>query len=317
MQEDELRKVFDLYYLSITRYLNHLTGEVIVAQDLAQEVFLKLYCHVPADLANQRTWLFRTAANLGYIHLLRQQNQVYEETIASGSTDGSIIEDQEVKADERITVKEMLELLSQRECTCLIMKLSGFSYEEIGETIGVGKNAVAIILLQAMKNLRHQGHRNKPEKMVGCYEDHFLLAYLDGELKSEGMVVESHLRDCGQCRSAVKELADNEQYLEGMLAENLEEIELDSAFKEESWIRLKFELTPNKGEMANKIITPWMGTRQRRLIAALAIFLFIGTFFLGVATDALSIFREDRIDTIAISQEMTRSDEMIKKGSGK
>ena len=66
MQEDELRKVFDLYYLSITRYLNHLTGEVIVAQDLAQEVFLKLYCHVPADLANQELGCLNKA-NLGYI----------------------------------------------------------------------------------------------------------------------------------------------------------------------------------------------------------------------------------------------------------
>ena len=67
---------------------------------------------------------------------------------------------------------------------------------------------------------------------MGCYEDHMLLAYLDGELKSEGMAVESHLKQCSDCQERLRVLAEDEQFLEGVLSEHLEEIDLSNAFKE-------------------------------------------------------------------------------------
>ena len=59
MQEAELRKLFDMYYLPVMRYLSHLTGEATAAQDLSQEVFLKLYHYGPSTLENPRAWLFQ------------------------------------------------------------------------------------------------------------------------------------------------------------------------------------------------------------------------------------------------------------------
>ena len=47
---------------------------------------------------------------------------------------------------------------------------------------------------------------------MGCYEDHMLLAYLDGELKSEGMAVESHLKQCSDCQERLRVLAEDEQF---------------------------------------------------------------------------------------------------------
>ena len=156
---------------------------------------------------------------------------------------------------------------------------------------------------------------------MGCYEDHVLLAYLDGELKSEGMAVESHLQQCEQCQARLRALADDEQYVEGVLSEHLEEIELGNNFKEESWIRLKFQLNAGRRPKAKSKLSG-ISRSQRRLAAAAVVLLLIGGFSLGsvrgVVADLLSVFRVDRIETIAISpQEMDQIDEAVRKGIGR
>lgn len=157
MQEDELRKLFDAYYLPIMRYLNHLTGEVTAAQDLSQEVFLKLYYQAPSDLANPRAWLFRVATNMGYNYLRQQANRMRREVAVSQINPGTDdLEDLAIRGEERVTVREVLESLSERDRTCLVMKFSGFSYQEIAETIGVGKSSVGTILLRAMQKFRRE-----------------------------------------------------------------------------------------------------------------------------------------------------------------
>lgn len=157
MREDELRKLFDEYYLPVMRYLNHLTGEVTVAQDLSQEVFLKLYYQGPSDLASPRAWLFRVATNLGYNYLRQQGNRERREVAVSQSNPGiSDLSELVVRDEERVTVHQVLESLSERDRTCLIMRFSGFSYQEIAEVIGVKKSSVGTILLRAMRKFRRE-----------------------------------------------------------------------------------------------------------------------------------------------------------------
>ncbi|MGE5543824.1 MAG: DUF4367 domain-containing protein [Bacillota bacterium] len=153
---------------------------------------------------------------------------------------------------------------------------------------------------------------------MSCYEDHVLLAYLDGELKSEGMKIESHLQQCNRCQARLRTLADDVQYLEGVLAEHLEEVELDNTFKEESWIRLKFKLN-NDHRPKTRQQTIKMRNNQLRLVAAVAVFLLLGSFSFGgvrrAVSDLLSVFRVERIETITISpQYMAQIDEAVQNG---
>lgn len=167
MREDELRNLFDEYYLPLMRYLNHLTGEVTAAQDLSQEVFLKLYYQGPSDLASPRAWLFRVATNLGYNYLRQRGNRVRREVAVSQASPGyPDLEELAIMGEERITVRQVLESLSERDRTCLIMKFSGFSYQEIAEVIGVKKSSVGTILLRAMQKFRRE-YEDKEERSNG------------------------------------------------------------------------------------------------------------------------------------------------------
>ncbi|NLW43593.1 MAG: sigma-70 family RNA polymerase sigma factor [Syntrophomonadaceae bacterium] len=164
MHEAELRKLFDMYYLPVMRYLSHLTGEATAAQDLSQEVFLKLYYYGPSKLENPRAWLFRVATNLGYNYLRQRGNRMRRETAADNvQQERHDLEDLAIRSEERINVHQVLESLSERDRTCLIMRFSGFSYQEIAEVIGVSKNSVGTILLRAMRRFRRE-YENRGEK---------------------------------------------------------------------------------------------------------------------------------------------------------
>ncbi len=154
--------------------------------------------------------------------------------------------------------------------------------------------------------------------MMGCYEDHFLLAYLDGELKSEGMAVESHIKQCNDCQARLRVLAEHEQFLEGVFSEHLEEIDLSNAFKEESWIRLKLQLNSGEKQKPRRSL-PGTGRAKSGVAAAAVVLLLAGTLFFGgvrsAVADFLSIFRMDRIETIEITtHEIAQIDKAIRDG---
>ena len=98
----------------------------------------------------------------------------------------------------------------------------------------------------------------------------------------------------------------------------MEEIELDNTFKEESWIRLKFQLNEGRRPETKRSI-PGISRGGRRLVAAAVVLLLIGGFSLGsvrgVVADLLSVFRMDRIQTITISpQDMDQIYHAIQSG---
>jgi len=155
---------------------------------------------------------------------------------------------------------------------------------------------------------------------LSCYEEHVLLTYLDGELKAEGMAVESHLRECEKCQARLKDLAERQQFVEGVLTEHLDEIELGPAFKEESWIRMKFRLASAKPHKPKR--KPFAISRGQRRLAVAAVFLFmLGCLSLGsvrgAVADFLSVFRMEKIETISISpEEMEQINQALHRGIG-
>jgi len=161
--------------------------------------------------------------------------------------------------------------------------------------------------------------RVREKDVMGCYEDHVLLAYLDGELKSEGMAVESHLKQCNDCQARLRILAEDEQFLEGVLSEHLEEVDLSNAFKEESWIRLKLQLNAGHKQRRSRSLPDTSKAKSRTAAVAAVMLLLVGTLFFGgirsAVADFLSVFRMDRIDTMAITaQEMAQIEKAFQDG---
>ena len=154
--------------------LEHLTGRRDMAEDLAQEVFLRVYRsrkkYVPGSKFS--TWLFTIANNVAS-NARRSQARRKERNLAptnpddTGAWNNSSLEQmaqaksalmptrQLDKAEMRDVVKLAMETLNERQrLAVLLCKFENMSYIEIAETMGLSPQAVKSLLSRARDNLR-------------------------------------------------------------------------------------------------------------------------------------------------------------------
>jgi RNA polymerase sigma factor (sigma-70 family) len=149
--EESFRRLFDDQHASLFRYLQRLTGDADTAEDLAQEVFVRLYQRgaMPDDA---RGWMATVAHNL-----LRDQKRTGKRRLQliqarpldlnRGSAVGA---DERLLADERRKlVRSALEKLSERDRRMLLLRHEGYSYREIAHAVGVSEASVGTLLLRA------------------------------------------------------------------------------------------------------------------------------------------------------------------------
>jgi len=159
------------YQARLVRVLGHLVGRRELAEDLAQEVFLRVYRsrqqYVPG--AKFATWLFTIANNVGS-NALRDRARRPEVTLTgseSGSsgvrsmdelvqaTSGAMPARQIDKAELREVVRLAMDSLSQRQrLAVLLNKFEGMSYTDIANTMELSPQAIKSLLSRARENLR-------------------------------------------------------------------------------------------------------------------------------------------------------------------
>jgi len=151
--------------------LEHLVGDRDQADDLAQEVFLRVYrarkTYVPG--AKFATWLF-TIANHAASNALRNQSRRREVTlqprdsgpmgarpldIMAQASSSQMPARQLDKAEMREIVRLALDALNERQrMAVLLSKFEGMSYADIGAVMELSPQAIKSLLSRARGNLR-------------------------------------------------------------------------------------------------------------------------------------------------------------------
>jgi RNA polymerase sigma-70 factor (ECF subfamily) len=158
------------YQQRLIALLGHLVGDHDQAEDLAQDVFLRVYRarkrYVPG--AKFSTWLFRIAGNVAS-NALRTRSRRREVHLAPrpGETGANPLEAavlaasgwmptrQLDKRELREAVQGAVESLSDRQrLAVLLAKFEHFSYADIGEIMDMSPQAVKSLLARARGNLR-------------------------------------------------------------------------------------------------------------------------------------------------------------------
>ena len=142
---------FQKLYPSLFRYLHRLTGDADVAEDIAQETFVRLLRQsLPAD--EVRPWLFTVAMNLVRDHARKTERRQRLLTTAPVLVAQSTLPDENVERAERVTrVRGALERLPVRDRQLLLMREEGFKYEEIAAVIGFAPASVGTLIARALK----------------------------------------------------------------------------------------------------------------------------------------------------------------------
>lgn len=147
--------LFERHWTSVYSVLYRLVGSREEAEDLAQEVFLKLHRQplAPDREHNLPGWLYRVATNLGYNALRSNRRRLAREGLAedrpTGAEPSSPPLEAAVAAEERAAVRAVLATLSERHQACLMLRYEGLSYAEIAAAIGVAPGSVGTILSRA------------------------------------------------------------------------------------------------------------------------------------------------------------------------
>lgn len=148
--------LFAEHHPSLFRYLARLTGDPDVAEDAAQEAFVRLMERPPAP-GETRAWLFRVGTNAAWMALRTRgrRKRLLEgaaERVPIG--DAPRPPDAHAEASEtRDRVRAALESLTPRDRQILLMQQEGFRYREIAEAVGTTTQSVGTMIARALNKL--------------------------------------------------------------------------------------------------------------------------------------------------------------------
>ena len=167
---DSFETLFYRHYDRVYGLLYRLVGNRAEAEDLAQEVFIKLYKHTsrrrlrwPDKQQNIGAWLYRVATNAGYDALKARKRRWQRDTLLVPDPQGAPGAEQSVAGqEEQVLVRTALSRLPQRQAQLLLLRQMSFSYAECAAACDVAPGSVGTLLSRAAA-----AFRKEYEELVG------------------------------------------------------------------------------------------------------------------------------------------------------
>lgn len=150
----DIKEIFMRYYDKIIKLLIYITSDPILSEDLAQEVFIKLYENPLENEDNVGAWLAIVAKRTAYNYIRSENRRMAREGKAfalKGFPSFTPFQER----DDIIFVRQVLKKLEDRDRSILILKYSGYSYKEIAKAIGVKKTSVGTLLARAQRKFAY------------------------------------------------------------------------------------------------------------------------------------------------------------------
>lgn len=149
----DCQALFATHRGGLLRYLTRAVGHADTAQDLTQEVFLRMStAALPTNSEQHRAWIFRIARNLAIDHHRRQLHRRTEpisDTFLGGTGVGT--------AHTAAVVNQALSRLEPLARDVFLMReVSGLSYAEIAEACDLTPDGVRSRIHRARLELRAQ-----------------------------------------------------------------------------------------------------------------------------------------------------------------
>ena len=159
------------YRKPIMSFMYRMVHNQAIAEELAQEVFLRVYRSRETYRAEARfsTWLYRIATNLGVNHARNTKNERTAPTVfldepdaETGSTpdvpDATPTVEANLLRRERLqAIRQHVLALPERQRTAVLMhKYEGLDYKQIGEVLKLSESATKSLLFRAYQTLREK-----------------------------------------------------------------------------------------------------------------------------------------------------------------
>ena len=159
------------YRKPIINFMYRMTRNQAVAEELAQEVFLRVYRSRETYRAEARfsTWLYRIATNLGVnqardtrhersastVYLDEADSETGTTPDVADSTPG--VEAKLLREERMAAIREHVMALPERQRMAVLMhKYEGMDYSQIGDVLKLSESATKSLLFRAYQTLREK-----------------------------------------------------------------------------------------------------------------------------------------------------------------
>jgi RNA polymerase sigma-70 factor (ECF subfamily) len=159
------------YRKPIIHFMYRMVHNQAVAEELAQEVFLRVYRSRETYRAEARfsTWLYRIATNLGVNYARDNRHERMASTVYLDETDSETgttpdVADTTPDAESKLlrqerlsAIREHVLALPERQRMAVLMhKYEGMDYKQIGDVLKLSESATKSLLFRAYQTLREK-----------------------------------------------------------------------------------------------------------------------------------------------------------------
>ncbi|KAA2239990.1 RNA polymerase sigma-70 factor [Chitinophaga agrisoli] len=159
------------YHEVVYRNILKLVKDPAVAEDILQEVFIKLWEKRQDVKASQSVagWLFVISFNLSvnYTRKKLREQTLHQKLVALDTDDGLALDRKAVKEVQYHLLEQAIaELSPQRRRIVTLCKLEGKTYDEVASELNISRNTVKEHLSAAMVKLNDYIQKNAEHKYI-------------------------------------------------------------------------------------------------------------------------------------------------------
>jgi RNA polymerase sigma factor (sigma-70 family) len=147
-------EAFSLHHRTVFRAARSVVRDAGLAEDVTQEVFIKLYKHQDSIVDNEmlRPWLIRVALNVakntirGNIRANTREENYVKDTV---DINVSSVESDYEQQDAVDNINRALYKIKEPLRSCLVLKQQGLSYREIAESLSLNETSIGTYVARA------------------------------------------------------------------------------------------------------------------------------------------------------------------------
>lgn len=148
--------LFRTRYAGIARVIARVVRDHARAEELAVEVFLKLWRNPRVQDDKAGSWLYKTAVRRGLDELRRRTRRERYEGLFGMARRVSTPEEIHASGEEQERVRLVLAVIKSHQAELLILRSHGLSYEELAAALDLNPASIGTLLSRAHEVFRKE-----------------------------------------------------------------------------------------------------------------------------------------------------------------
>jgi RNA polymerase sigma-70 factor (ECF subfamily) len=152
----DFEQTFRAQYERIARVIAGVVQDPARAEELAVEVFLKLWRNPKAHGEKADAWLYRAAVRKALDEIRRRTRRARYESFFGFREPVPTPEEVRAATEEKTRVRQVLAAIEPRPAELLLLRSQGFSYEELASALDLNPTSIGTLLSRAQEAFRKE-----------------------------------------------------------------------------------------------------------------------------------------------------------------